>query len=233
MVKPLMMHCRASHTVDMACIVQNLPLVLYPSGRKTAHRGTPARCQSAPGKTRLQTMMPSGKNLRRATTARQTHLLPQTTPQTTTYNPCAATAAASQASPWSSGQEASSFWSDASDATAVTSAAATTVANDPATSVPGAKTLTGASTWLAWISRGFSLFDIYTSPTVSGKVAGGINSVIGETAGAVGGPWIGAAVGVGCGKINCGKNFEAAGYGQGLAGMAQACAWSSILSPKK
>jgi len=78
MVKPLMMHCRASHTVDMACIVQNLPLVLYPSGRKTAHRGTPARCQSAPGKTRLQTMMPSGKNLRRATTARQTHLLPQT-----------------------------------------------------------------------------------------------------------------------------------------------------------
>jgi hypothetical protein len=79
-VKPLMMHCRASHTVDMACIVQNLPLVLYPSGRKTAHRGTPARCQSAPGKTRLQTMMPSGKNLRRATTARQTHLLPQTKP---------------------------------------------------------------------------------------------------------------------------------------------------------
>jgi hypothetical protein len=80
MVKPLMMHCRASHTVDMVCIVQNLPRVLYPSGRKTAHRGVAARRHSASGKTRLQAMMPSGKNPRRATTARQTHLLPQTNP---------------------------------------------------------------------------------------------------------------------------------------------------------
>ncbi len=78
-VNPLMMHCRASHTVDMACIVQNLPRVLCPSGRKTAHRGAPGQCRGASGKTRLQAMMPSGKNPRRATTARQTHLLPQTT----------------------------------------------------------------------------------------------------------------------------------------------------------
>jgi hypothetical protein len=80
MVKPLMMHCRASHTVDMACIVQNLPRVLYPSGRKTAYRGVPARCRGASGKTRLQAARPSGKNPRRATTPRQGPLLPQTTP---------------------------------------------------------------------------------------------------------------------------------------------------------
>jgi hypothetical protein len=78
MVKPLMMHCRASHTVDMACIVQNLPRVLYPSGRKTAHRGAPARCRVASGKTRLQAAVASRKNTRAATTARQSPLLPQT-----------------------------------------------------------------------------------------------------------------------------------------------------------
>lgn len=76
------MHCRASHTVDMACIVQNLPRVLYPSGRKTAHQGAPARCRGASGKTRLQAARPSGKNPRRATTAPQSPLLPQTTPCT-------------------------------------------------------------------------------------------------------------------------------------------------------
>ncbi len=38
-VNPLMMHCRASHTVDMACIVQNLPRVLCPSGRKNRASG--------------------------------------------------------------------------------------------------------------------------------------------------------------------------------------------------
>ncbi len=80
MVKPLMTHCRASHTVDMACIVQNLPRVLYPSGRKTAHRGAPARCRGASGKTRLQAAMPAGKNPHRATMPRQSPLLPQTTP---------------------------------------------------------------------------------------------------------------------------------------------------------
>ncbi len=82
MVKPLMMHCRASHTVDMACNVQNLPRALCPSGRKTAHRGLAARHRGASGKTRVQAMMPSGKNPRRATTARQSPLLPQTTPFT-------------------------------------------------------------------------------------------------------------------------------------------------------
>ncbi len=83
MVKPLMMHCRASHTVDMACMVQNLPRVLYPSGRKTAHRGVAARCRVASGKTCLQAARPSGKNPRRATTARQSPLLPQTPPPCT------------------------------------------------------------------------------------------------------------------------------------------------------
>jgi hypothetical protein len=82
MVKPLMMHCRASHTVDMACIVQNLPRELPSSGRKTAHRGVAARCRVESGKTRLQAAVASGKNTRAATTACQSPLLPQTTPKT-------------------------------------------------------------------------------------------------------------------------------------------------------
>ncbi len=74
----------------MACIAQNLPPVLYSSGRKTAHRGVAARRCGASGKTRLQAARPSGKNPRRATTARQTHLLPQTTQQ----QPCGGVAGA-------------------------------------------------------------------------------------------------------------------------------------------
>jgi hypothetical protein len=77
------MHCRASHTVPMLCIAENPSRKLHPLMGKTAHRGVAGRCHSASGKTRLQAMMPSGKNSRRATTARQTHLLPQTVPKTT------------------------------------------------------------------------------------------------------------------------------------------------------
>jgi hypothetical protein len=84
MVKPLMMHCRASHTVPMLCIVENPSRKLNPLMGKTVHRGVAARCRGASEKTRLQAMMPSGKNARRATTARQSPLLPQTTLQEVT-----------------------------------------------------------------------------------------------------------------------------------------------------
>jgi hypothetical protein len=84
MVKPLMMHCRASHTVPMLCVAENLSRAPSLSWPKSAHRGVAGRCRGASGKTRLQAMMPSGKNPRRATTARQTHLLPQTTLQEVT-----------------------------------------------------------------------------------------------------------------------------------------------------
>jgi hypothetical protein len=78
MVKPLMMHCRASHTVPMLCIAENPSRKPHPLKGKTAHRGAQARCRGASGKPRLQAMMPSGKNPRRSTTARQSPLLPQT-----------------------------------------------------------------------------------------------------------------------------------------------------------
>ena len=80
MVKPLMMHCRASHTVPMLRIAENSSRKLYPLKGKTAHRDVAARCHSASGKTRLQAARPSGKNPRRSTPARQSPLLPQTIP---------------------------------------------------------------------------------------------------------------------------------------------------------
>ncbi len=79
-MKPLMMHCRASHTVPMLCIAENPSRKLHLLKGKTAHRGVAARHRSASGKTRLQAARPSGKNPRRATTARQSPLLPQTDP---------------------------------------------------------------------------------------------------------------------------------------------------------
>jgi hypothetical protein len=79
MVKPLMMHCRASHTVPMLCIAENPSRKLHPLKGKTAHRGLPRLCNNASAAPRSQVLNASGKNSRRATTARQSPLLPQTT----------------------------------------------------------------------------------------------------------------------------------------------------------
>jgi hypothetical protein len=79
MVKPLMMHCRASHTVPMLCIAENPSRKLHPLMGKTAHRGLPGLCNNASAAPRSQVLNASGKNSRRATTARQSPLLPQTT----------------------------------------------------------------------------------------------------------------------------------------------------------
>ena len=49
-----------------------------PSWRKNAHRGLAARCRAASGKSRSQARAASEKNCRSPTTARRTHLLPQT-----------------------------------------------------------------------------------------------------------------------------------------------------------
>jgi hypothetical protein len=66
----------------MLCIAENPSRKPHPLKGKTAHRGAAGRCRGASEKTRLQAARPSGKSPRRATTARQSPLLPQTHPYT-------------------------------------------------------------------------------------------------------------------------------------------------------
>jgi hypothetical protein len=144
----------------MLCIPENLSRKLHPLKGKTAHRGVAGRCHSASGKTRLQAARPSGKNPRRATTARQTHLLPQTTQCVSgQYLPPASTVSVKPPVSPISGSDlvgAASVFNDTSDMTATLVEAAGGAATETAAKVGAATPFIGLGLSTGQLLHGFS-----------------------------------------------------------------------------